>query len=403
MTRRQKADLRISEIRSKLNEYAGKDSLTAEESAKVTELEGQLRAAEVEQRAAIREEAEQAAAAPADPQLSALERRVELRRYVGAVLSDDPFSGAELEFSQALELGGREIPLAAFAPMPAEPERRADATTNAPAEVGQSQLTVLQRVFARSAAMWLGVRFDQVPAGLPVYPVISAGAKPSTLAAGTAHGDITAATIDGFQLSPGREQVMYSYRLEDQAKFGASLESALRMDMSGAMAEHLDKQILTRANTGFLNELTDPANPGAVTTYQKWIEIVGGLVDGRYAHTTADVKVLMGAKAYGFLSSVIAANTSVSAVGWSRRETGGLRVSAHIPDPATNKKVGQAIASLSMNSGAAICAHWPGIQLIVDRVTQKKAGRVDLSLVSLWDFKIVREDPFKIIETQQVA
>ena len=241
MTRKQKAELRLSEIRSKLNEYAGKDSLSAEEVAKVAELEGELRAAEVEQRAAIREEAEQAAAAPVDPGISALERRCELRRYVSAVVEGRAFDGAEAELQQHLRLSGHEVPLAAFA---AEPERRsetrADATTNAPTNVGQTQRTVLGRVFARSTAQWLGVRMDQVPAGQAVYPVVSAGNTPSRLAAGTAHGDIAAATIDAFKLEPVRSQVMYSFRYEDAASFGQTLESALRADMSGAMAEHLD-------------------------------------------------------------------------------------------------------------------------------------------------------------------
>ena len=47
--------------------------------------------------------------------------------------------------------------------------------------------------------------------------------------------------------------------------------------------------------------------------------------------------------------------------------------------------------------GAAVCAHWPGIQLIVDRVTSKKSGIVELSMVSLYNFKVLREDAFKLL------
>ena len=394
VTRKQKAELRISELRQKLNELAAKDSLTADESAEVEKLEGELRAGEAEYRASIREEAEQAAQTEADPQLTALEGRVELRRYLSAALDDAQFDGAELEYQQACELSGREIPLAAIAPLP-EVESRADATTDAPNTVGQNQRMVLQRIFARSAAMWLGVRFDQVPAGLPVYPVITAGATPQTLAAGAEHPDITAGTIAGYSLSPGREQVMYSYQVEDQAKFGASLESALRMDMSGAMAEHMDRQILTRSGTGFLTELTDPTNPTDVVTYTGFVGDVGRLVDGRHAYTTKDVRLLVGPGTYGILGAILANNTSVSAAGWAGRETAGMRTSAHIPAPASD--IQKAIAALA-KGGNAVAAMWPGVSLIVDRVTNKKSGRVDLSMVSLWDFKIIREDGYKLLE-----
>lgn len=394
MTRKQKAELRLSEIRSKLNGYAGKDTLTAEETAEVEKAEGELRAAEVEHRAAIREEGE---TRPPDPQESALERRCELRRYVSAVVDGRAFDGAEAELQQHLKLSGHKVPLAAFAPV----EQRADATTNAPATVGQSQRTVLGRVFARSSAQWLGVRMDQVPAGLPVYPVVSAGVTPSRLAAGAAHGDIAAGTIDSFSLSPNRSQVMYSYRAEDVAKMGQSLESALRADMSGAMSEHLDAQLIAGSGTapnvpGFFNELTDPTNPTDAVTYTNFVGSVAGLVDGRYALTAKDARLLVGSDTYAKLAASFATSTARSAAMWAESEAGGLRTSAHVPAKSSN--IQKALAVRRQNAGCAVCAHWPGIELIVDRVTKKKSGIVELSMIQLFAFKIVREAAFSVLE-----
>ena len=398
MSRKQKSELKLLELRGKLNKFSGKDSLTSDEAAKVEALEGNLRAAEVEFRSAIRAEEESRQAAGAGAERTALEARVELRRYVRSVVNGEAFDGREREYQQAQDLSGHRIRLAAFAP-PSVPETRADATTNAPAEVGQSQRTVRQRIFADSAAAWLGVRMDRVPAGIPVYPVISAGATPSRLAAGADYGDVPAATIGSFTLSPRRSQVAYSARYEDLAKFGSmTLDSALRSDMSGAIREHVDNTILTStANpVGFFSELASPSDPSDTLDLASFLRSWSSAVDGRYAYRASDVKMLLGAKTYQFIQGLLTASGGLTSsdVWTTLGGEGAHRVSAHIPAPASN--IQTAISSARMNAGCAVMGMWPGIELIMDRVTASKEGRVILTIVKLWDFKVIREAPFAV-------
>ncbi len=405
MTRKQKAELRLSEIRQALNKYAGKDALSSEEAAKVTELEGQLRAAEVEQRAAIREEAEQAANTPADPQLTALERRCELRRYADAVVAGRAFDGAEAELQDASGLSGHNIPLAALAPH-REPEQRADATTNAPSEVGQNQRGILGRIFARSSAQWLGVRFDRVPVGQSVYPVITAGSDPSRLAKGADYGNIAAGTLTATKLEPVRSQIAYSARYEDLTLFGGSLESALRQDMSMSLSEHVDSLVLAGSGannqpTGLFNALTDPTDPGTAATFSTFVGPLAALVDGRYAHSLADLRLLLGADTFASMASIFSNSGSgdISALQHLEQgaRVGGTRVSPHVP-AKSGSNVQKTLVRKGQYTGAAVAAFWPSIQLIMDRVTAAKEGRINLTMISLWNFAVLRADSFALVE-----
>ena len=399
MTRKQKAELRQSELRSKLNEFSGKESLTAEETGQVEKLEGELRAAEVEFRAAVREEADDK---PADPQESALERRLDLRRYVSAALEGQPFDGAEAEFVQHRNLPAGEIPLEAIAPRPDAPERRADSTTNAPTSTGQSQRQVLQRVFANTSAMFLGVRFDSVPSGASVYPVLSSGQDAKRLAAGGDFGDIGAATIAATTLKPVRSQAAYSIRHEDAAVFGQSLESSLRSDMSGALAEQMDRMIIdgngTAPNpTGLWSATTAPTDGTDIVTFQSAVSSFASAIDGRYAMTRKDLRVVVAPDLYAKLAelyTVVGQNFGyVSALDALEMKLGGLQVSAHAP--AASSDNAHAVVRLGKYQGAAVAAIWPSVRLIRDEVTESKSGRVNLTMVSLWNFALLRAASFK--------
>ena len=398
MTRKQKAELRSSELKTQLNQFSGKNSLTSEESAEAAKLESELRAAELEYRSAIREEAEQAANAPVDPQLGALERRCELRSYLASVADGRPFTGAELEYQQAQNLSGDHVPIAAFAPR--VPETRADATTNAPSSTGQSQRTVLGRVFATSAAAFLGVRFDSVPAGATVYPVISAGQDAKRLAAGADYSDIAAATITATTLKGVRSQTVYSFRYEDAAAFGSSLESALRADMSMALAEQMDALILNGNGTapnpsGLWGATSAPTDGTTVVTFQTALAAFGGLVDGRYAMRRADMRACMASDLYGKLSTLYIANNrgDQSAIDVLENTLGGVQVSAHAP--AASSQNAHCVVRLGEFAGAAVAAVWPSVRLIRDETSNFKEGRVNLSMVSLWNFALLRADAYK--------
>ena len=396
MTRKQKAETRLSEIRGKLNQFAGKDSLTSDESAEAAKLEGELRASELEFRSAVREEAEQASK-PDDPQEGALERRLDLRRYVGAALEGRAADGAEAEFAQHRGLPLGEIPLEAIAP---RAEYRADAVTAAPSDTGQSQRTILQRIFANTSAEFLGVRFDSAAVGASVHPVITAGQSAKRLAAGGGFGDIGAATIAATTLKPVRSQTSYSFRYEDAATFGASLESSLRADMSNALAEQMDALIINGNGTapnpsGLWGATTAPTDGTTVVTFQTALAAFAGVIDGRYAMTRKDLRACMASDLYAKLATLYIANNrgDQSALDTLEMKLGGLQVSAHAP--AASSDNAHCVVRLGAYQGAAVAAVWPSVRMIRDEVTASKSGRVNLTMVSLWNFALLRADSFK--------
>ena len=214
-----KLALRASEIRQKVNE------LPVDEAEKRSALLGELSTVETEYRAALTAEAAEDAAAPSGEGLSAEERE---RR----------------------QLENRA-------------EHRVDAVSAAPSDSHLMQHSIIGRVFARSATMALGVAMPAVPVGQQNFPVISAGSDASVLAKDASVGDAGAATLTAHTISSTRLQVEYIFRREDQATL-MGIEEALRRDLSGTLAEQLDKQVLVGgASPNFGGFLSTPA-----ATYQ---------------------------------------------------------------------------------------------------------------------------------------
>ena len=125
-----------------------------------------------------------------------------------------------------------------------------------------------------------------------------------------ADADETAHTFTADVLTPSRLQAAFQYSREDRARF-AGMDAALRENLSMGLSDALDEEILTGDN-GLL-EGTNLANHNvsAVTTYALYRSQFGyGRVDGRYASTTAAIRVVMGADTYATLLASTAETTT---------------------------------------------------------------------------------------------
>ena len=112
MLRSQELTLRISEIRQRLNELAGKDSLSTEERAEVDTLSAELSGKETQYRAAVQaEEAEsrehRAAGDGESAELRSLTGRVRCGEYLQAAVEQRAVSGAEAEMNAAVGLAAQ--------------------------------------------------------------------------------------------------------------------------------------------------------------------------------------------------------------------------------------------------------------------------------------------------------
>ena len=239
--------IRASEIKSEINALEPGDA-TLE---KRRELLASLNTVEAEFRAALTAEEADNATAPDANGLTAEERefrelttKAELRQAFRAVMNGDPLAGAEKELQEHRGLSGHNIPWDMIGPRTApRTEDRADAISSAPADSHLQQHPILGRVFARSATATLGVAMPMVATGEQNYPVVSTSDKAVILAKDAAEGDTADAGITAHVIEPKRLQRSYVFRREDQAVLGG-LEEALRADLSMAVADLLDAQVL---------------------------------------------------------------------------------------------------------------------------------------------------------------
>ena len=164
------------------------------------------------------------------------------------------------------------------------------------------------------------------------------------------------------------------------------MEDALRVDLAGAIMEAMDSEGISADGsdpdiTGLLEALTAPTTPTAEAAFADYAGARYSQVDGRYAHTQDDVRILVGAKTYEHAGGVYQSGSGVSAI----NAMGNPRVSPHIPDSASN--VQHAIASRSM--GRCVAPLWPSVSLIRDNISVSSNGQVKLVAITLWSFKLL--------------
>lgn len=409
MTALQRIRLRLSEVRERLNAIAGTDDLTDESRSEAKALQTEYADLETRHRAAIIAEGE-----PRQPEndgtgegaeVVGLIRRARLGTYLAAVAEgrDVETGSPEAELRAAYDIAdANAVPLAALAPT----ETRADANTSAPSTLPRDQDSILARVFARSATAFLA-SMERVAVGETSYPVLSSGHSPATVTKGTTH-DSTAGSFSVTNLSPLRATGRYSFAIEDLAVL-RGMESALRQDLAAAISDHMDAEVLTGDGTtasgvthpsGFLDasggSLTIPGNPSAVATYGDYLKAVGDQLDGKYASTTGDVRLLVGGKTAGHMVSVLQSGSGMTA--WRGVSqlvgSGNLRVSGNVTAPASN--VQYAIAKRGSYK-AAVCPVWDRVSFIRDEITGAASGTVAITAVALYNFAITRAADFAVV------
>ena len=387
----QRLQLELSELRNKINAMANSDDFEADALEK---LNAEYRMSEIRfQSALIQENEEQERTPDGDLDSEGFEIR-ELRdsistsTYVSAALLDEPLYGREKELNEALKLygAGVQMPLSALLSGKDRAELRAEmrAATDAPSDADVITNRILGRVFSSGDLTYLGCHFPSVAPGAANYPVLSAGVAPATADKDGAANQ-TASVITPNVLKPQRLTAEYLVRIEDLYVL-KDMEDALRMDLSGAITEAMDKEGISGDGsdpdiTGILEALTAPTAPSAVATFADYASARNKQVDGRYAKEQSDVKLLVGADTFSHAAGIYQTGSGVSAV----LAMGNPRVSPHIPDAASNIQHG--IASRSM--GRCVAPLWPAVSLIRDNVSLANKGQVKLISILLWSFKLL--------------
>ena len=164
--------------------------------------------------------------------------------------------------------------------------------------------------------------------------------------------------------------------------------------MNGGLQEALDKQAISGTD-GLLTGTNLPNNNvSTATTFALYLSgLLYGRVDGRYARTPGDVRMILGQGTFNHASAAYKGNNSdESGVERLQEKSGGLMVSAHVPDVASSKQ--NCLIRLGMERGAAVQPLWEGVSLVIDEFTRAAYGEIIVHAVLLSNFQITRKAQF---------
>ena len=324
---------------------------------------------------------------PEGRELRQLVHKSNVGEIFDAALGKRAVDGASAEIQKHYGLDPNQVPLAMLVKNWPDDDLEHRAVTPAPGDVGQAQQSVVPYVFPQSAAAFLGVSMPTVPVGDTVYPVLTKELDVRTPAE-NADANETTGAFSADVLSPSRIQAAFFYSREDRARF-AGMDAALRQNLTEGLLDGLDKEILAGTNGLFTG--TNLANNNQTTndTFDSYLSnLCWNQIDGRYAAMASDLSMVVGAATLKDLGATYR-NTSVdrSALDRLMELTSGVRVSAHVPVPATNRQDVVIRRGMSMTAVAPV---WEGITIIPDEVTQAKKGQLVITAVMLYAMKVLR-------------
>ena len=420
MTTIQKLAIRLSEIRSKLNELSGVAELTDEQRAELDSLTTEYQQKEAQHRAAIVAESDEQRVAegafgngdgePAE--VRALLDRVTIADYLNPAAAGIGLAGAAVELAGALKVpaagtsGGIAVPwrvLAGEAPEARQaPESRAFTTTTQN-DGPTGQRPILQRLFGPGIMDTLGVRMDTVPVGMSEWPLVATGVAPAQAKEGAAAAAAVAMTFNFATLKPKRLTGKYEYTHEAAASV-SDLEQAIRRDLADAIKSAMSSQIITSAapdnnnphrilGGGFLTKIAAPDDAAATAVYADYAGAHAGGVDGIHAEIEREVSSVVGVDVYRHAATVYQAGSGESGSEALMRRSMSCRASSYIT-AATN--AGQAKNNIfhlagpnggGVMRGDSIAAMWPTLEIVRDIYSQASQGVV-LTWVSLWDASV---------------
>ena len=390
LTERDKMNLRQGAIRIRMSEIAGLES-TEELRAETQILGNEYGVNESRiQALIIAGDVEPVETRSEDREFAALVSGANLGELLLGVLEHRQADGATWELQRERGLGPNQIPLDLLRDAV---EIRAAGVTPIPGNHEASQRMILQPIYATGDSAFLGIRQDTVPAGDSVYPILSN--MPTVGGPHTDSTDVpeTAGTWTADVLNPGRIQCSNVWRRTDASRF-PGMQEALRESLNMALTEKMDAQMLAQLVTDVGR--TAVTDEDSFASYRK--RLVYDRMDGRFASSESDIRMLVGAGTLAHMSGEYRANNSDdSAVDSLRRISGGVKLSAHIAAVAASKQ--DVIIRRGMRDDAVI-ALWDGPIAIFDEISRSGAGEIELTVVQQLAWKVTRAAGFARIHTQ---
>ncbi len=410
MTNRQRIELRLSEVRQRLNEISGLegDAFTDEIREEADKLQREYGDLEVRHRAAIVADPDPEPNAGGegdgeDREILELRSRVSIADYIEAANAGRPVAGAAAEYNAALDMAEGRFPLQLLD----DPGLETRATTDTDGRVNQG--TWIDRLFADTAARRVGVTFASVAPGQVSYPVTTAGASAAQRGRTEAAAD-AAWTVGATAIEPTRNSVRAVFSRTDALRL-PGLEAALQRDLRAALAEGIDRAIFVgdsgaNENDADITGLTTAGITEAVIAQAdklkavETLQVFTNLVDGVYAAGMGDLRIVAAIGAWRLWASTVhTAATSpqtiaefLRAAGLSWSSRGGIETDTADGDFAAFVGLGRGIAN------AAVAAVWSDAEMIRDPYSAGSQAQISLTLHTHWGFKIPRTANFKRVK-----
>ena len=384
----------------------------------VPDLERKLRAAQVAVDTEEDEQREAAKAGDKNGMDAETRERVELRGkvklsgFIQAGFEKRAADGAEGEYLAALGIptiglqGGAAFPLELLAP----PEKRREDRAATDVDVLTMPRRWLDRLFADTAAMQLGISMESVPVGSASFPVTTAGASAAQRGKSQDAAD-AAWTIGVSELKPKRNAVRAVFSIEDAARI-PDLESALTRDLRMALTEGVDRAIFigddgANPNAGDIVGLTTAAITETTVTQAnkvkaaETLKVFVDMLDGIHATSLGDLNIVAAVGAARLWESTVLSVASETASVFKTlaqflRDSGlSWTIRGNIEDATANADFGAFVGRRKGIDGAGVAAIWEAGELIRDPYSAAAGGEVALTMCYLWDFALPRTSNFQ--------
>ena len=400
----------MSETRQKIGDLIGLEARSEEQETEFRAATKKLNQLESNFQAALALDLENERKARAafdgeDKERNELRSKVKLGGYVEAALEQRAATGVELEFNQSMEVPSNHFPLELLAGTEKIEKR---ATTDA--DAGATQATWLDRLFADTAAMYLGVTFQNVQPGVTAHPVTTAGASAAQRGRSDKTSDASW-TVGVKEIKPTRNSVRAVFSEQDSYRL-PGLEAALQRDLAGALTEGIDRAIfLGDAGAGEngsditgLNGITAKAGELTERTLKQADKVkapntlatFAAAIDGKHASSMSDLRVVasVGANTL-WLSQIASAAADTKTIAQFLRENGLMWMTRGELETATAANdFGAYIAGGRGIEGAAVAAIWASGKLVRDEYSKSDTGEIALTLNTFWGFEVARLSHF---------
>lgn len=400
-------ELRRSEIRQNLAELANIETPSEDEVRKMTDLDAEYRAKEVQYRAALVSEDEERREAGAEletrdgKEYEDLVSRFEVRQVLLNMDTGQALEGATAEVVQEMRSKGRftgtPIPMDAL-------EVRAGETVSSGTPNPMNTRPIVDRLFAGSVATRMGVNVINIGVGETEWPLVTNGATAGWAASENANvAGPSALTTADKALKPdhtlgGHVRVTR----KALAQSGAGLEQAIRRDLGNVMRVELDRAVFqgTGADGQPLGIVAGQSTYGIGTTaidaaasYAAFRDVLTTFINANAIEGPSGVKLMIRPELWAALDDAFITGTSDTE--WDRltRRFGAANIvlaTNALAAPSGDPLESDALLTCNAGIAPAFLGVWGGIDLIRDVYSGAQSGELRITALQTVDMQVPR-------------